>query len=80
MDSDAQPPCYRLQPISSHIPGFKETSHEFREKAFEEWRTEIDKMLAVLITVFPQELRDTYLTTVVEQVSFEDICYIFFSS
>ncbi|KAF5283297.1 hypothetical protein FQR65_LT13976 [Abscondita terminalis] len=24
LDSAAQPPCYRLQPISSHIPGFKE--------------------------------------------------------
>ncbi|EFA06477.1 hypothetical protein TcasGA2_TC009369 [Tribolium castaneum] len=67
IDSDAQPPCYRLQPISYHIPGFKETSPEERERAFEEWRTEIDKMLAVLITVFTQELRDTYLTTVVEQ-------------
>lgn len=67
LDSDAQPPCYRLQPISYHIPGFKETSPEERERAFEEWRTEIDKMLAVLITVFSQELRDTYLTTVVEQ-------------
>lgn len=22
LDSHAQPPCYRLQPISSHIPGF----------------------------------------------------------
>lgn len=67
LDSAAQPPCYRLQSISSHIPGFKETSPEGREKALEEWRTEIDKTLSVLITVFSQELRDTYLTTVVEQ-------------
>lgn len=70
LDSDAQPPCYRLQPISSHISGFKETSPAEREKAFEEWRAEIDKMLAVLVAVFSQELRDTYLTTVVEQVIF----------
>lgn len=69
MDSDAQPPCYRLQPISYHIPGFKETSSEERERALEEWRTEIDRTLSVLITVFSQELRDTYLTTVVEQVT-----------
>ncbi|CAG9821320.1 unnamed protein product [Phaedon cochleariae] len=67
LDSDAQPPCYRLRPISCHIPGFKETSLQDREKAFAEWAIEIDKMLAVLITVFSQELRDTYLTTVVEQ-------------
>ncbi|CAG9853566.1 unnamed protein product [Phyllotreta striolata] len=67
LDSDAQPPCYRLRPISSHIPGFKESSLEDREKAFTEWATEIDKMLAVLINVFSHELRDTYLTTVVEQ-------------
>lgn len=67
LDSAAQPPCYRLQSISSYIPGFKENSAEERERALEEWRAEIDKMLAVLITVFSQELRDTYLTTVVEQ-------------
>ncbi|CAH1102040.1 unnamed protein product [Psylliodes chrysocephalus] len=67
LDSDAQPPCYRLRPISSHIPGFNESSLQDREKAFAEWATEIDKMLGVLITVFTQELRDTYLTTVVEQ-------------
>lgn len=69
MDSDAQPPCYRLRPISCHIPGFKESSLEDREKAFIEWATEIDKTLGVLIAVFSHELRDTYLTTVVEQVS-----------
>lgn len=68
LDSDAQPPCYRLRPISCHIPGFKESSLEDREKAFVEWATEIDKTLGVLIAVFSQELRDTYLTTVVEQV------------
>lgn len=67
LDSAAQPPCYRLQPISSHIPGFKETSAEERERALEEWRTEIDRILVILINVFSQELRDTYLTTVVEQ-------------
>ncbi|CAG9765713.1 unnamed protein product [Ceutorhynchus assimilis] len=67
LDSDAQPPCYRLRPISCHIPGFNESSLEDREKAFQEWAHEIDKMLAVLINVFSMELRDTYLTTVVEQ-------------
>nr|XP_022901761.1 NACHT and WD repeat domain-containing protein 2 [Onthophagus taurus] len=66
LDSAAQPPCYRLQPISSHIPGFKETSED-QERGLEEWRIEIDKMLEVLVNVFSQELRDTYLTTVVEQ-------------
>lgn len=68
MDSAAQPPCYRLQPISSHIPGFKETSPDERERGLEEWRSEIERMLEVLTNVFTQELRDTYLTTVVEQV------------
>lgn len=27
LDSHAQPPCYRLQPIASHIPGFKVRSN-----------------------------------------------------
>ncbi|XP_017775485.1 PREDICTED: NACHT and WD repeat domain-containing protein 2 isoform X1 [Nicrophorus vespilloides] len=67
LDEAAQPPCYRLQSTSSHIPGFKETSTEDREKALEEWQSEIERMLVVLINVFSQELRDTYLTTVVEQ-------------
>ncbi|XP_030753342.1 NACHT and WD repeat domain-containing protein 2 [Sitophilus oryzae] len=67
LDGDAQPPCYRLRPISCHIPGFSESSLEDREKAFEEWAHEIDKMLTVLIGVFSTELKDTYLTTVVEQ-------------
>lgn len=38
-----------------------------REKALDEWRTELERILAILINVFSQELRDTYLTTVVEQ-------------
>lgn len=67
LDSAAQPPCYRLQPISSHIPGFKETSPEERERSLEEWGSEIERMLEVLVNIFSQELRDTYLTTVVEQ-------------
>lgn len=67
LDSAAQPPCYRLQPISSHIPGFKETSSGERERGLEEWRSEIERMLEVLVNIFSQELRDTYLTTVVEQ-------------
>lgn len=67
LDGHAQPPCYRLQPIASHIPGFKENSPEERERALNEWRSEIERTLSVLVNVFPQELRDTYLTTVVEQ-------------
>ncbi|KAI4468136.1 beta transducin-related protein [Holotrichia oblita] len=67
LDSAAQPPCYRLQPISSHIPGFKETTPEERERGLEEWKSEIERMLDVLVNIFSQELRDTYLTTVVEQ-------------
>nr|CAD7263262.1 unnamed protein product [Timema shepardi] len=67
LDSHAQPPCYRLQPISSHIPGFKENSPEEKDRALSEWRSEIERTLAVMVNVFPQELRDTYLTTVVEQ-------------
>lgn len=28
LDSDAQPPCYRLLPVASHIPGFKVSSSQ----------------------------------------------------
>ncbi|XP_018319781.1 NACHT domain- and WD repeat-containing protein 1 isoform X2 [Agrilus planipennis] len=67
LDSEAQPPCYRLQPVSCHITGFRETSSQEKEAALEEWKTEIEKLLEVLVNVFPLELRDSYLTTVVEQ-------------
>ncbi|KAF4525524.1 hypothetical protein B566_EDAN014910, partial [Ephemera danica] len=49
LDSHAQPPCYRLQPIASHIPGFKEDSPEEKERALGEWRSEIDRTLAVMV-------------------------------
>ncbi|KAK6633137.1 hypothetical protein RUM43_012881 [Polyplax serrata] len=67
LDSDAQPPCYRLLPVASHIPGFKENSWELRERALGEWRSEIERTLTAMITAFSEELRNTYLTTVVEQ-------------
>ncbi|XP_046670625.1 NACHT domain- and WD repeat-containing protein 1 [Homalodisca vitripennis] len=67
LDSHAQPPCYRLQPIASHIPGFKEQCVEEKEKALAVWSSEIERILSVMLAAFPQELRDTYLTTVVEQ-------------
>ncbi|XP_075219526.1 NACHT and WD repeat domain-containing protein 2 isoform X3 [Lycorma delicatula] len=66
-DSHAQPPCYRLQPITRNIPGFKEGQPEEREKALGIWRSEIDRLLSVLLAAFSEELRDSYLTTVVEQ-------------
>ncbi|CAB3364546.1 Hypothetical predicted protein [Cloeon dipterum] len=65
LDSHAQPPCYRLQPIGSHIPGVKDEAEN--EVALNEWRLEIERILAVMVEVFPAELRNTYLTTVVEQ-------------
>lgn len=46
----------------------KENSWKEREKALEEWRSEIEKTLTVMISAFSEELRNTYLTTVVEQV------------
>ncbi|XP_054275892.1 NACHT and WD repeat domain-containing protein 2-like [Macrosteles quadrilineatus] len=67
LDSHAQPPCYRLQPIARHIPGFKEQCVEEKEKALAVWSSEIERILSVMLAAFPQELRDTYLTTVVEQ-------------
>ncbi|XP_021914136.1 NACHT and WD repeat domain-containing protein 2 isoform X2 [Zootermopsis nevadensis] len=74
LDGHAQPPCYRLQPIASHIPGFKENSPEEKESALNEWRSEIERTLAVMVNAFPQELRDTYLTTVVEQEVHNTVC------
>ncbi|KAK7866181.1 hypothetical protein R5R35_001398 [Gryllus longicercus] len=74
LDSHAQPPCYRLQPTGIHIPGLRENSTEEKERALAEWRAEIERTLAVMVNVFPQELRDTYLTTVVEQEVHNTVC------
>ncbi|XP_049833754.1 NACHT domain- and WD repeat-containing protein 1 [Schistocerca gregaria] len=74
LDSAAQPPCYRLQPTALHIPGFKENCPDEKERALSEWRSEIERTLAVMVNVFPQELRDTYLTTVVEQEVHNTVC------
>lgn len=45
----------------------QETSAEERERALEEWKSEIGRVLEILVGIFSAELRDTYLTTVVEQ-------------
>lgn len=42
---------------------------EEKEKALAVWSSEIERILSVMLAAFPQELRDTYLTTVVEQVT-----------
>lgn len=34
-----------------------------------EWCGIVEEILSILLRVFPTELRDTYLTTVIEQVS-----------
>ncbi|KAK9511267.1 hypothetical protein O3M35_005854 [Rhynocoris fuscipes] len=67
LDTLAQPACYRLLPPSTHIPGLKSGDNAIRDNALAEWRQEVDKILSVMLAGFTQELRDTYLTTVVEQ-------------
>ncbi|XP_073986625.1 NACHT domain- and WD repeat-containing protein 1 isoform X1 [Rhodnius prolixus] len=67
LDTLAQPACYRLLPPSTHVPGLKSGDNVVRDKALGEWRKEVDTILSVMLAVFAQELRDIYLTTVVEQ-------------
>jgi len=66
-DTHSQPPCYTLRPVASHIPGFKEESPAERERALSEWRAETERALASLVGALSTDLRDTYLTTAVEQ-------------
>ncbi|XP_052123823.1 NACHT domain- and WD repeat-containing protein 1-like [Frankliniella occidentalis] len=70
LDSHAQPPCYRLRPTTCHIPGLRED----REGALSEWQAEIERTLAVLQSVLPTELRDTYLSTALEQEVHNTVC------
>ncbi|BET02356.1 Hypothetical protein NTJ_15174 [Nesidiocoris tenuis] len=67
LDSSAQPPCYTLQPPVTHIPDLKSSDKSVRDRALTQWRKEVDSILSVMLTAFSQELRDTYLSTVVEQ-------------
>ncbi|RZF39182.1 hypothetical protein LSTR_LSTR014668 [Laodelphax striatellus] len=67
LDSDAQPPCYRLQSFKAEIPGLKDFRSDERARALAEWQAEVDHVFAVLLAAFSEELRDSYLTTVVEQ-------------
>lgn len=66
-DEQAQPPCYRLRPASAHVRNLKSSIKEERDKALKEWRMEVDQILGIMLSAFQVELRDTYLTTVVEQ-------------
>jgi hypothetical protein len=46
------------------------TVEEEKNEAIREWRGIVEQILGILLRVFSTELRDTYLTTVIEQVSF----------
>uniref|UniRef100_A0A146LA42 NACHT and WD repeat domain-containing protein 1 n=1 Tax=Lygus hesperus TaxID=30085 RepID=A0A146LA42_LYGHE len=67
LDSTAQPPCYTLQPPVTHIPDLKSADKDVRDRALQQWRKEVESILTVMLAAFSQELRDTYLSTVVEQ-------------
>lgn len=53
---------------------FQEGRQSDREGALAEWRTEIERTLAVLQAVLPNDLRDTYLSTVLEQEVHNTVC------
>lgn len=56
LDSKAQPACYRL----------KTRDEEFTNSP-EDCSIELQKLLPIFVDIFSKELRDSYLTTVVEQ-------------
>ncbi|XP_076043047.1 NACHT domain- and WD repeat-containing protein 1 isoform X2 [Oratosquilla oratoria] len=66
-DENAQPPCYKLQPISTHIPNIKESSASLHQEAVQEWNNEVKKMMTLMRMVFNQEQKEKYLSTVMEQ-------------
>lgn len=71
-DAHAQPPCYRLRPHTCYIPGLKEDCQT--EGALSEWRAEVERTLAVLQDVLPTDLKDTYLSTALEQEVHNTVC------
>ncbi|OXA64251.1 NACHT and WD repeat domain-containing protein 2 [Folsomia candida] len=67
IDTHAEPPCYRLKPVSAHLPKVRSTTEEEKNQAINQWRGIVEQILGIFLRVFPAELRDTYLTTVIEQ-------------
>ncbi|KAG0719244.1 NACHT and WD repeat domain-containing protein 2 [Chionoecetes opilio] len=66
-DENAQPPCYKLQPISTYIPNIKEGNNVQHQEAVAEWSAAVKKMMTLMRTVFNQEMKEKYLSTVMEQ-------------
>ncbi|ODM93765.1 NACHT and WD repeat domain-containing protein 2 [Orchesella cincta] len=67
LDSHSQPPCFRLKPISTHFPNIASDNESEKQGAINEWHSVKEQILGVMLRVFTTELRDTYLTTVIEQ-------------
>lgn len=59
------PETYNLCCLPTPVQANKDAD---KEKASKEWNNEVENMLQALISCFSNELRDTYLTTTVEQV------------
>ncbi|XP_069974243.1 uncharacterized protein [Penaeus vannamei] len=67
-DENAQPPCYKLQPISTYIPNIKDSnSASLHQEAVQDWNNEVKKMMTLMRMVFNQEQKEKYLSTVMEQ-------------
>ncbi|XP_071528708.1 NACHT and WD repeat domain-containing protein 2 isoform X3 [Panulirus ornatus] len=67
-DENAQPPCYKLQPISTFIPNIKDSnSASLHQEAVQDWSNEVKKMMTLMRMVFNQEQKEKYLSTVMEQ-------------
>ncbi|XP_069171975.1 NACHT domain- and WD repeat-containing protein 1 isoform X2 [Procambarus clarkii] len=67
-DASAHPPCYKLQPITSAIPDIKDASSTtLRQEALHAFNTDVKKMLSLMRTVFSQEQKEKYISTVMEQ-------------
>lgn len=47
---------------------FQSENEDEKMLAIHEWCGIVEEILSILLRVFPTELRDTYLTTVIEQV------------
>ncbi|XP_045104205.1 NACHT domain- and WD repeat-containing protein 1-like isoform X3 [Portunus trituberculatus] len=66
-DENAQPPCYKLQPISTFFPNIKDGNSAQHQEAVADWSAEVKKMMTLMRTVFNQEQKEKYLSTVMEQ-------------
>uniref|UniRef100_A0ABM0N0X6 NACHT and WD repeat domain-containing protein 1-like n=1 Tax=Saccoglossus kowalevskii TaxID=10224 RepID=A0ABM0N0X6_SACKO len=67
IDTNAVPPEYVLQPISSQIKKYKDTNKDVRLQAEKEWNSVQDRIKKILTSCWSREEQERYMVSVMEK-------------